>query len=68
MEARAWARMATEAQTPEGLRAALRARVEERLTALGVGDVAAAWRATDLEFDLDLNSQGLWVYAQEGRP
>ena len=65
-EARAWGTLALGATTPEGVRAALRARIEGRLRAEGIGDVAAAWRAADLEFDLDLNSQGLWAYA-EGR-
>jgi glyoxylase-like metal-dependent hydrolase (beta-lactamase superfamily II) len=66
-EARAWGELALAAPTPEALRGALRARVEERLRAAGVADVAAAWRAADLEFDLDLNSQGLWAYAQSRR-
>lgn len=64
-EARAWAALARAATTPEGLRAALRQRIEARLGAAGVRDVGAAWSAADLEFDLDLNSQGLWVYAQQ---
>lgn len=63
-EARAWAALARAQATPEGLRAALRQRLEQRLTAEGIGDTEAAWRAADLEFDLDLNSQGLWAYAQ----
>jgi glyoxylase-like metal-dependent hydrolase (beta-lactamase superfamily II) len=63
-EARAWAALALAESTPEGVRAALRRRIQDRLRASGVGDVEAAWRAADLEFDLDLNSQGLWVYAQ----
>lgn len=66
-EARAWAALALSQATPEGVRAALRARIEERLRIEGVGDVGAAWRAADLEFDLDLNSQGLWAYAETAR-
>lgn len=65
-QAFAWAALAREADTPEALRAALRERIEGQLAAAGVGDIAAAWRAADLEFDLDLNSQGLWVYARAG--
>jgi glyoxylase-like metal-dependent hydrolase (beta-lactamase superfamily II) len=63
-EARTWGRLAMAETTPEGVRAALRRRMEERLRAEGIGDVAAAWRAADLEFDLDLDSQGLWAYAE----
>ena len=66
-EAAAWAALARAESTPEGVRAALRRRLEDRLRAEGIGDVVAAWRAADLEFDLDLDSQGLWAYAQAAR-
>jgi glyoxylase-like metal-dependent hydrolase (beta-lactamase superfamily II) len=63
-EAAAWAELARAERTPEGVRGSLRRRIEERLRAEGVGDVDAAWTAADLEFDLDLDSQGLWTYAR----
>lgn len=66
-EARAWGGLALGERTPEGVRAALRARLESRLRQAGIGDLGAAWTAAGLEFDLDLNSQGLWAYAESQR-
>lgn len=66
---REWWALATAAATLEGVRASLRQWIEEALRAQGVRarDIEAAWRAADLESDLDLNSQGLWAYAERRR-
>jgi glyoxylase-like metal-dependent hydrolase (beta-lactamase superfamily II) len=74
-EALAWADLAREAYAevaedadPQAafwaVRSALRRRMEDALRARGVRDVAAAWRAGDLEWELDLDAQGLTAYAR----
>lgn len=65
-DAETWGRLAEGAQSLEETRDRLRAWIEARLGAGGVQDLAAAWEAADLEMDLDLDSQGLWVYVSQG--
>lgn len=64
--ARAWGRLAQASTSAEDARQRLRTWIVDRLGAHGVKDIAAAWEAADLEMDLDLDSQGLWVYASQG--
>jgi hydroxyacylglutathione hydrolase len=66
-DVRAWTRLGMEAASLDGVRGALRAWIEDALRARGVRDIEAAWRAADLDLDLELNSQGLWVYADRQR-
>ncbi len=65
-DARAWGRLAQASRSQEEVRERLRSWIEDRLRERGVHDLAAAWEAADLDMDLDLDSQGLWVYASRG--
>lgn len=65
-DAQAWGRLADGATGLGETRDRLRSWIEARLRAGGVGDLAAAWEAADLDMDLDLDSQGLWVYVNQG--